>query len=62
LQRLAIPDWRFASGLTLLIIALRILRQRAEKLPSTASVRPRSKRFTPEAEPDVLPEELNPAA
>ena len=61
LQQLAIPDWRFAVGLALLIVALRILRQRAEERPSKTFERP-GDRLIPAAEPEALPEELNPAA
>ncbi|HEX8925490.1 MAG TPA: hypothetical protein VF786_06830, partial [Terriglobales bacterium] len=60
LQRLAIPDWRFVAFLALLIVALRVVRQRGEQRPSMPA-QP-SDRFIPEPEPEALPEELNPAA
>jgi len=61
LQHLAIPDWRFASSLALLIVALRAVRQRMEQRPSVLPSRP-GDRLIPEAEPEAIPEELNPAA
>lgn len=61
LEHLAIPDWRFVSGLALLILALRLVRQRAELRPAPVRSHP-GDRLIPEAEPEALPEELNPAA
>jgi hypothetical protein len=61
LQKFAIPDWRFASALIVLIIMLRIARLRIEEGPAATPARP-SDRLIRQPEPESLPEELNPAA
>jgi hypothetical protein len=61
LKRLAIPDWRFAGLILLLIVALRALRQRAEQRPTSMPSLP-SDRLIPRREPEAVSEELNPAA
>lgn len=62
LEHLAIPDWRFAATIALLILMLRALRQRAEQRPRSMPMPSLPNDHLIPHQPEAVPEELNPAA